>query len=161
MNIFERIKQLKFIEPDASFAERSKRDIFASPVPAMPFRRPTLRRFVVRFFEVGVATALVAVFILIMTGGLSTLPFAPVPFSAVSPTALRVEAQAVDIQIQLATLAYQASAGTTAESTAVTGKKLSAIESLVAPVASSSVAAASSTVSSSLSVDDVLKALSQ
>lgn len=156
MNIFEKLKQLKLIQPDASFTERSKRDIFASPVPVMPFEKLTVRNVIFRFFEVGVATGLVVLFILIMTGNISDLPFSPVPFAAVSPAALHVEAQAVDIQINLAKLAYQASATTTAESTAVTSGKLSTIESLVA-----STSTLNSTTTSSLSVDDALKALSQ
>jgi len=161
MNIFDRIKQLRWIEPDASFAERSKRDIFASPVPVLPFRRPTLRDVVLRIFEVGVATGLVILFVFVITGGVSNLPFAPVPFSAVSPKALHAEAQAVDIQIKLAALAYQASATTTAESTAATTKKFAVIASLAAPVASSSAVAPSSTAVPLPSVDDVLKVLSQ
>lgn len=156
MNLFDKLKQLKLIEPDASFAERSRREILATPQPIFPVGGLTPWRIFVRVFEVGVAGGLVALFILIMTSGVANSPLTPVPFSAVNPQALHAEAQAVDIQIQLAKLAYEASRATdtAAESTAMTHTAMSAM------AFSGATSTATSTATSSLSVEDALRALS-
>ena len=156
MNLFDKLKQLKLIEPDASFTERSRRDILATPQPIFPVGGLTPWRVFVRIFEVGVAGGLVALFILIMTSGIANSPLTPVPFSAVNPDALHAEAQAVDIQIQLARLAYEASraTGTAAESTIVSHAAMSPMA--IANTASST----TSTATTTLSVEDVLRTLS-
>jgi hypothetical protein len=164
MNIFDRIKQLKLIEPEARFAERSKRIILATLPPESPFRRVTLRQIFIRLAEAGVAGALVAIFLLVITTGVATSPLSPAPFAAVNPQALHAEAQAIDIQIKLAKLAYQASQET-AEST-VSGSVSPSNVLLSLPVSGTSTVAAAnanatSSVSPSLSVDEALKALSQ
>jgi hypothetical protein len=156
MNIFDKIKKLKLIEPDASFAERSKRVILATLPPELPFRRVSVRQVLMHLLEAGVAGGLVALFLLLITGSVTQSPLSPTPFAAVSPTALHAEAQAVDIQIELAQLAYQAAQGKSAESTPVTAALPRA-----SVTATSSLVVATSSASPSLSVDDVLKALTQ
>ena len=157
MNLFERLKQLKLIQPDADYQVRSKRDIMASPVMA-PLRKLTVRQVLTRLFEAGVAGALVALFIFIITGSVANSPLVPAPFAAINPNALHAEAQAIDFQIKLADMAYQASisTGTSAESTAMNVAKLAT------PIKISATATASAVTSSApVSLDTALQALSQ
>jgi hypothetical protein len=182
MNLFDRLKQLKLIEPDPAFSERSRRDVLATQPIVFPFRRFTPWQVFVRVIETGVAAGLVALFIFIMTGGVATSPLAPIPFAAVNPDALHAEAQAIDIQINLANMVYNASraTGTMAQSTVneshpatrvvllsivatSTGATSTATSTATTSSSSASLASSSplSSSSSPLSIEDVLKALSQ
>jgi len=157
MNIFERLKQLKFIRPETSFTERSRREILSTQ-PSLTAPRMTVRQILARALEVTVAGALVALFVLVITGGVANSPLTPVPFAAVSPTALHAEAQAIDIQIQLTKLAYQASEATaTAESTPSSNAPMNVAVPAGAAVAASSTGPSAPT--STLSVDQALQAL--
>lgn len=163
MNLFDRLKNLKLIEPDAEFSERSKRDIMASP-PVLPFHKLSVRQILFRLLEAGVAGALVALFILVITGGTANSPLVPAPFAAIDPAALHAEAQAINIQIKLTDMAYEAveATGTSAESTA-TGVPAIPAAAGVSTASTSTAQAATSTASSTtiVSVDQALKALSQ
>jgi hypothetical protein len=178
MNLFDRLKQLKLIEPDPAFSERSRRDVLATQPIVFPFRRFTPWQVFVRVIETGVAAGLVALFIFIMTGGVATSPLAPVPFAAVNPDALHAEAQAIDIQIKLANMVYNASraTGTMAQSTvneshpatrvvllSIVATSTDATSTATNSSSSTSLASSSplSSSSSPLSIENVLKALSQ
>lgn len=130
MNLFELLKQLKAIQPDPTFSDNSKRVIFAT-MPAESRRSIwSAHRTLLRIIETGVAVALTGFFILLLTGALSGSRLAPVEYSAIDPQNLRAEAQAIDIQIQLANLNYGASL---AESTVqIAGVKPSARSAAIA-----------------------------
>ena len=158
MNFFERLKKLKLIEPDALFSERSKRDIMASPVPVFVAKPLSLSRILYRLLEAGVAGALVTLFLLLVTGKFTNSPLSPVPFSAVNPESLHAEAQAIDIQIKLAELSYRESTSTSGSTTTEPALKPKPA-AVTAPVTTPD--GATSTASSTLSVDSVLDELSQ
>jgi hypothetical protein len=191
MNIFEALKQFKNITPDPAYKEKSKRAILAT-IPQEPVATPWsitgIRSVFVHIMETGVAVGLTVFFILIITGQFPNSPYAsPVQFSVIDPQTLHAEAQAVDIQIQLAQVAYQeptstapsiaggvsesttSQAGVTAPAaysrlaaalkgqTATSDSNVSSTDSNSSGTASSSSASPSSTVS----IDQALKALSE
>jgi hypothetical protein len=169
MNLFDRLKQLKLIEPNQAFSERSRREVMSFQPAIFPFKRVTPWQVFVRIIETGVVAGLAALFIFIMTGGVATSPLAPIPFSAVNPEALHAEAQAIDMQIKLANLVYDASKsdGAATQSTVITGlvaKRIALISGTSnATMSTSSTVATTSAgaATSSLTVDDALKALSE
>jgi hypothetical protein len=162
MILFETLQQLKKIRPDATFSENSKRAILATtraeapaPVWSIPF---AIRRII----EGGVAVALTGFFILLITGALSGSPLAPVQYSAIDPQSLHAEAQAIDIQIQLANLNYNPPA---AESTLPTIGAVKTggikITTPATPTLGNTGIESSSTASSTvIGIDQTLKALS-
>jgi hypothetical protein len=163
MNLLEFLKQIKMIEPDADYSEAAKRSVLASPTfPAIP--RFTARQILARMVETGFAVGLGILLIIFITGGFSGTSISPMPFAAVNPSTLRAEAQAVDMQIQLANLVYQESSSTVLESgtPAVLGSQSMSLM-IATSAASSSLLVETSTLqtTSSVSVDDALKALSQ
>jgi len=176
MNLFETLQRFKNISPEPAFKERSKREILA----ALPSRRfPAagnlrLGQILAHIFEGGIAVALTVFFILIIAGQFSNAPYvSPIQLSVINPQTLKAEAQAVDIQIQLASVAYReptSTMATTNETTpqvAATGTAgvkpgFTAAALQAAGGASTTSATASSTATSTtVSVDDALKALSQ
>ncbi len=159
MNLFDRLKQLKLIQPDPAFSERSKRDVLSTPA-TLPFQRLTVRQYLFRFLEASVAGALVALFIFVMTGGVANSPLVPAPFAAVNPSALHAEAQAIDIQIKLAGLAYEAAAKGTGIATDSTPMGIAA-KMMVAETSTSLASATTTSTTTPVSVDEALKALSQ
>ena len=168
MNLFEILKQFKTIEPDGSYAEKSKRAILAMPQKVTA----GVRLGVLRFIETGVAVVLAGFFILLITGGLTgNQPFAPVQYSVVDPQGLKAEAQAVDMQIELANVTYTESTSSLAvgNGAASTPAGVSSTKGLApafvkatssAPSASSSTATSTAS-STTLSVDQALQKLSQ
>ena len=162
MNLFEILKQFKTIQPNADFTEKSKRGILAQ----MPKEPVSARRFIFGILETGIAVALAGFFILILTGQFSNNAYiAPVQLSVVNPETLRAEAQAVDIQIQLANLTYQESSSTSDASTpqvaaAIVAKQPNLL-TIVASSSTGSATVASSTATSSVSVDQALEQLSK
>ncbi len=108
MDLFASLKQLKKITPDPAFTATSKRALLALE-PAAPAARGILRvrATILKIVETGVAVALTGFFVLLLTGAFSGTGLAP-QYAAVNPDALRAEARAIDIQIQLANLNYAA-----------------------------------------------------
>jgi hypothetical protein len=174
MNLFDILKQFKNIEPDARSTERSKRAILSSPQP----ERRTVRGIFIflRALESGVAVVLVGFFILILTGSLpGSHSIGPIQYSVIDPQGLHAEAQAINMQIQLVDVNYpqvtstlgstvqtgaaikNAFSGSLAVATGTSTLATSTVE--IAP--SSTVAIASSTPSSTLSIDQALQKLSQ
>jgi hypothetical protein len=167
MNLFETLKQFKKIEPRADFSERSKREILLSP-QGEPFVRRRIFSFL-HVLETGVAVALAGLFILILTGSFSgTNSIAPIQYSVIDPAGLHAEAQAIDMQIQLADINYPqvTSTASGASTVAAAAGVAVAFSKALEENASSSVAtstasaAATSTPSSTLSVDQALEELS-
>jgi hypothetical protein len=169
MELFETLKQFKKITPDATRSTIAKRAILAQ-TPIEPRTAWGIRRSLAAIFETGFAVALTVFFILIIVGkfpGQSSV--APVQFSVINPSTLKAEAQAVDIQIQLAQIAYTETTSTdesTPQTTAAIAAKQPSLAAAAVSAASSSATAAntSSTAAASsttVSVDQALQELSQ
>jgi len=166
MDLFETLKQFKQIEPDASYKETSKRAVLAT-LPREPL---SFKKTLATFVETGLAFSLVAFFILLATGqffGSETPYVSPIQLSVVNPDALHAEAQAIDMQIKLANLSYQEST-TTISNSLTTSNTKAASKALIAPSVvsetspdSESLAAATSTPSSTISIDQALEQLGE
>jgi len=157
MNLFQILKQFKNIEPDSAFKETSRRALLAYEPVAPATHHWSAQRTLWRIIETGVAVALTGFFVLLITGAFSGSGLVPVQYSAIDPQSLHAEAQAIDIQIQLANVNYVESA---VESTVqVAGGKLGSIKkaSPAAPSAAEGTAKATST----MTIDQVLQGLSQ
>ena len=173
MTLFETLREFKKIAPDASFTEKSKRAVLATPqnVPAMsPFRG------VLQFIETGAALVLAGFFMLLITGAFSGSTYiAPVQYSVIDPAGLHAEAQAIDMQIQLAQVNYTegvaapastmaaAAATSSALSTSMTAATPKPSAMSVAGVSSSSapLATSSAATTTSISIDAALTKLTQ
>jgi len=168
MNLFEILKQFKKVEPDPRFTDRSRRMILAVPQEETRGIRRGLPA-VWGILEAGVAVVLAGFFIVLITGSFPGSSYlAPVQFSVIDPQGLHAEAQAIDMQIQLANLNYpEAStpAATTKMSPKPTIKNAAPIgASSVSPFAASttpSTTDTTSTTSSTVSLDQALEQLSQ
>jgi hypothetical protein len=170
MELFETLKQFKKIGSDATRSAISKRAILAQ-TPLEPRVVWGIRRSLAAIFETGFAVALMVFLILIIVGkfpGQSSV--APVQLSVINPTTLKAEAQAVDIQIQLAQIAYTETTSTaesTPETTAAIAARQPTLAAAAMSAATSSVSAgatASSTgnaSSTTISIDQALQELSQ
>jgi hypothetical protein len=173
MKLFDLLKQFKNIEPDAGYSQHSRTEILLTPQNA----RPALRGMFafLHVVETGAAVVLAGFFILILTGSFApTKSISPIQYSVVDPQGLHAEAQAIDMQIQLADIEYPqvtstATVGTAVPSPAVLTKVFAAAlgaqatSSVSTPAATTdgSTSTASSTTSSTLSVDQALQQLSR
>ena len=103
MDLLDTLKQFKRIEPDLSFAENSRRAILASA----PFEKFSVRKIFTRVFETAGSLVLAGVLVFAIAGGFSGSKYlSPVSFSGIDPAALHAEAQAIDMQINLANITY-------------------------------------------------------
>ncbi len=171
MKLSEILKQFKNIQPDAEFSRRSRTEILISPQG----ERRTLRGIFtfLHVIETGATVALVGFFILILTGSFSpTRSIAPIQYAVIDPTGLHAEAQAIDMQIQLADIEYpqvtSTATATPAASAALTKAFATVLGTLKAsssaPVATSTTDASTSAPAASttpLSVDQALQQLTQ
>ena len=171
MKLSDILKQFKNIQPDAEFSRHSRAEILLSPKE----ERRTLRDVFafLHVIETGAAVALAGFFILILTGSFSPMrSIAPIQYAVIDPTGLHAEAQAIDMQIQLADIVYPqvtSSIATTPAASATLTKAFAAV--LGTSKASSSVAVATSSTAAStsapaasttsLSVDQALQQLMQ
>lgn len=171
MKISEIFTQFRRIDPDPQYSEKSRRAVLASAQNgAFPIRERGLMVFL-RALETGAALVLAGFFIVLATGGFSGSRYlAPVQYAVIDPSGLKAEAQAIDIQIQLANLDYSEVTSTSQSTTpaapaamhplAMTG--LGAATSTEATSSSTGTGDASSTATStSLSVNQALEALSR
>ncbi len=167
MKLSDILKQFKNIQPDVDFSRRSRAEVLLS----LQDKRRTMRGVFafLHVIETGAAVALAGFFILILTGSFSpTRSIAPIQYAVIDPAGLHAEAQAIDIQIQLANIKYPQVASTAAASAALT-KAFTTV--LGTSAASSSAAVATSTTDAStsaaaastttLSVDQALQQLTQ
>jgi hypothetical protein len=170
MNLFETLKQFKNIKADSSYTEKSRLVVLASPQ-----HEPMGTRFVFgRIFGTAGSIALAGIIVFIVAGGLSiSRYFLPVSFQGIDPAALHAEAQAIDMQINLANLNYTESLGASSHSTPISantpkGTPLPAN----APVSTQGIGNASATstmatgssslpATSTMSINDVLQKLAQ
>lgn len=104
MDVIKILKNLKNIEPGKEFTETSRSLILnVTPKPKSGFLN-----ILVKNLELGVSLALAGLLIFLIVGGFSAWRiFSPMQISNIDPVALRAEAQAIDIQIQLANLNYK------------------------------------------------------
>ena len=172
MKIFESLQQLRAIEPDPGFVEKSKRMVLMSPQKAEPSIGMRGIFVFLHTIETGAALVLVGFFILLVTGSFSgTKYLAPVQYSVIDPGGLHAEADAIDMQIQLADISYVEVTSTAESTTAITGvagvsARLGVLKGAKSPKAvagaiGNGTGSASSTGSSTLSIDEALKQLSQ
>lgn len=105
MKLFDLLKQFKNIEPDAEFSQRARTEILLSPQVG---RRTFAGVFTfLHMVETGTAVAVVGFFIFILTASFApTSGVAPIQYAVIDPAGLHAEAQAIDMQIQLANVEY-------------------------------------------------------
>ena len=165
MNLFEILKQFKTLEPDPAYKENSKRAVLAVAPSAAALHGWTAQRTIWKIVETAAAVALTGFFVLLLTGAFSGSTLSPVPYAAIDPQSLRAEAQAIDMQIQLANLNYTESA---AESTMqAAGAKPGAgrtVPSLASPapaVTGAAPGANATGTTSTVTIDQALQGLAQ
>jgi hypothetical protein len=111
MELLELLKQFKNIEPDAGFTKRSRNLILrerGDQSGIFSAFKNTL--------EVGASLALAGLMVFVILGGLASVRFfQPFEIAALDPANIRAEADAIDIQIQLANLDYEESASPSPE----------------------------------------------
>jgi hypothetical protein len=162
MDLLEILKQFKTIASDPVAREISKRAILATT----PKQHFGFRRILAGVFETGVAVALSVFFIMVIAGQFSNLPVAPVQLSVINPDTLRAEAQAIDIQIELAKLSYEETTTTIASTVPMIATiKPKAVMTPLAtktkPTQTTVASSSSMEPTSTLSVDQALEQLSQ
>lgn len=112
MDIEHRIKDLKHLRPDAAYARRSRALIVGDFGDEMKAAPHGLWQMILNSMEFGTAVALAGALLVLVLGGFSTWQFlSPFNLASLDPAGLRVEAQAVDIQIQLTDLEFVHEAG--------------------------------------------------
>ena len=155
MNLFEILQELKKIEPDPAFSENSRRMVLMSA----PAERLSPRRILARSLAAAGSLAMAGALIFIIAGGLSATNLAP-QFSSIDPMALRAEAEAIDMQINLLNVNYAEVTAST-EPVALMGSKTGQPLNLTNVSSSAETAMASSTPTSTMSLDEALRELSQ
>lgn len=170
MKLSDILKQFKNIEPDPRFTERSKREILLSPQASRPAMRGVF--VFLHVLETGAAVALAGFFILILTGSFAPASsIAPIQYSVIDPQGLHAEAQAIDMQIQLADVEYPqvtstAATGSAAASPAALTNAFAAAlgaqatSTVSTPAASAGAASSTASTTPTLSVDEALQQLS-
>lgn len=114
MNLLEILKQLKNIEPDKDFSAKSLNFILRRTTAPMERNRYALNAANVWYFvrnnvEFGASLAMMVFVMYIMLGGFASWKWsAPLQVANLDPAALKAEAQAVDLQIRLTNLNYEA-----------------------------------------------------
>lgn len=103
MDLAKLLKQLKTIEADRDYTEKSRRLILASPRPA----NFGFWQIVLKHLAATVSLTLTGILIFLILGGFSAWKtFSPLRVSSLDQAGLKAEAQAIDIQIQLTNLDY-------------------------------------------------------
>jgi hypothetical protein len=152
MDLLKILQEFKKIRPSTTFSEISRRSVLAT-IPPEPI---SSRRIFARFIAATGSLVLAGALIFIIAGGLSATNLAP-QFSSIDPDALHAEAQAIDTQINLLNVNYTEVAASTQPAAATESKVDTGI---VISVTSSSATTASSTPTSTISVDEILQGLS-
>lgn len=161
MNKLEYIlKQLKNIQPDHTYTDRSLNTIVTSP------RNSKTSWFSFTFFRVaeyGTAVAMVGLLLFVMMGNSSLIElFSPIRSNSLNSGGLRAEAEAIDIQIKLLGIDYEESSSTASLTTAATPSV--ARKKTIRPTAVTTETSTPLTVSTATpnpDIDDVLDLLSE
>lgn len=153
----EFIQKLKGILPEREYAENSKRAIFA----VEQYPRWSFIGSLTESLGAGVAIVLAGAILVMVMGGFSS--FGPFNLKSLDPAGLRAEAEAIDIQIRLSNLDYNAFTRVIAEKKAVSTSVLSSEEITVDNNVKLTTAIDETTSSSveSFGVDDILLELSK
>ncbi len=164
MELKDILKQFKSIQPDPTYTDYSRRAILASA----PLQKLTVRNVLMRVFEGAGSVALVGLLIFAIAGGFSGSKYlSPVQFSSIDPAALHAEAQAIDMQINLANLTYTEADQMTAstqqivKATATTTTEQAAAGSATSANATTTATTTETTPSSSISINEALQKLTE
>jgi hypothetical protein len=116
MDILKTLKQLKAIAPNEHYTQISKRAILSTPKKA----HLTPWQFMLQAMQSGAALTLTGILFILLFGGVSAWKWISPSFDIASldPKTLHAEAQAIDIQIQLANLSYTEPSSTAATTNA-------------------------------------------
>lgn len=106
MEILEVLKKFKHIKPGEDYTLHSREIIVASPFVPAPERIGPWRAFV-QSIQFGSAIALVGAGVLLIMGAFSSWKFlSPFRTASLDITALRAEAEAINMQVQLTDINY-------------------------------------------------------
>ncbi len=124
MDLFGNLKQLKNIEAGREFTKKSRGLVLAS-LNIEPSANKKVFGTLLSVFDVVASLALAGFLIVLILGGVSSFKaFQPLQITAIDPANIKAEAQAVDLQIQLANLNYKdSSVRSSGESTVPSGAK--------------------------------------
>ena len=157
MELFETLKQLKKIQPNPTWTENSRRTVLMSS----PIERLSFREITARVFGAAGSLVLTGALIFLIAGGFSGSGYlAPVRLSVIDPIALHAEAQAIDMQINLLNLSYAENGNSEASTPAIATTKPKRVKTTML-ITANTTTTASSTATSTFSIDDALKALTQ
>jgi hypothetical protein len=170
MKLFDLLKQFKNIEPNAEYSQHSRTEILLSPQSG---HRTLGSVFTfLHVIETGVAVSLAGFFMFILASSFSsTRSTSPIQYAVIDPTGLHAEAQAIDMQIQLANIGYPqvtssvATGSTVAAPVALKSAFVAALRAQVTSTATTPAGAAGEPASiattTELSVDQALQQLSR
>ena len=166
MDPIEILKQFKNIEPDKDYTKKSRFLI----VHSTRKNKFGFWQLFLKNIELGTTVALTGLLIFMILGGFSAWRItSPLQISDLDPTGLKAEAQAIDIQIELANLNYNGGVTSikSAESTPATPQQNSSqaeAEKIVPkPIEAENIAATQDNISTSsaVSIDEALQKLSE
>lgn len=167
MDLQEVLKKFKRVRPDANYTAYSRNQILNTPLPERRSWRAYFGnpwQVVARSLELGSAIALAGLLLVFVLGGFSAWHFlSPLHLEGLDPSALQAEAQAVDMQLELARVHYNETSSP-ANMTSTAPMSASAKSSLkqAAEQQAKNLGISSTTSSSSEpSVDQTLQMLSQ
>ncbi len=157
MNSQEFIQKLKEILPGREYAENSKRVIFA----VEQYPRWSFIGSLTESLGTGVAIVLAGAILIMVMGGFSSL--SPFNLKSLDPAGLKAEAEAIDIQIRLSNLDYNAFARVISEKKEVSTLAISSEDKTVDSNVKLTAAIEETTSSSTenVGVDDILLELSK
>lgn len=158
MNTQELIKKLKEILPGREYAENSKRTILAME----QYPRWSFIGSLTESLGAGVAIVLAGALLILVMGGFSS--FNPFSLKSLDPAGLKAEAEAIDIQIRLSNLDYNAFTRVISEKKAVSTLSIISADDKTAENNLKLTAVIDETISSStenVGVDDALLELSR
>lgn len=164
MEITELLKKIKMVEADRDYSRNSKSIILSHTKEEIFDTHITVGEIISGVFRSGWAMALTAVFLFLAIGGFSVLKiFSPATTAVVDMTGLKAEARAIDTQIELTNIAYNASLGIKNEtSTAAMASSQPAKQTVVRKdKISKQVSTTVENVAAQITIDSFLDALSQ
>lgn len=102
MNPEDLLRHIRSLEADPSYVRRSRTLILEERS-----YRPGVWRALAQSFHFGASVALASIFLVVILGGFSAWRFlSPFRLDSLDVSGLRAEAQAIDVQIQLADVTY-------------------------------------------------------
>lgn len=108
MNLHKLLKQLKKIEPHPHYVQKSRRMIIGERKKLLPVF--SLKNIIFQTLQSGSVIALAGILIFLIATGFASKFFSPFQLAGLDPATLQAEAEAIDIQIQLAKIAYRENA---------------------------------------------------